>query len=432
MTAKTCARLLRILLLVLAVAALPGAAAAAPHDVHLEAGLKAFTTEHYLRAAEELTLSLEAHPTAKAALYLGNAYLNLGQLGKAKEVLERVLVLDPTSNRRELILKLVQGIASRNVGVIKISSVPAGATIYLDEKDARGRGKAPIELSLPPGKHRIIAELEGYESAAKDVTVAFGETSALEFALRPVGCDLALSATPSAGRAAVDGGSAVAIPTTVRVAPGDHHVAFSAPGFEPQELPVRCAAAPLSLSAVLSAVPAERVVPKRTAVELTVNVPNATLTIDGLPVGLAGPQALSPGPHQLRAGAAGYRPLSSQLLLAEGELLRAQVQLVRPSWHALGAAVTLTALAATAEILALVAHAQGAATPSDSPTYGGHQDTELGLHITAATLAAGAVVGYALEFALVRSAVVRRSESAPRLGVATLPQGGAVTLAGRF
>ena len=432
MTAKTTARLLLLLLLVLSVAASPGFAAGSHPDTHFEAGVKAFTAKDYLKAAEELAQSLQLHPTAKAALYLGNAYLQLGQLGKAKEALERVLALDPATNRRELIVKLVQGIASRNVGVVKISSTPAGATIYLDEKDARGRGKAPIELSLPPGKHRVIAELEGYESTSQEVAVSFGETTELALALRTVGCDLVLTATPPGGRAAVDGGPEVAVPATVRVAPGDHRVAFSAAGFQSQELPARCQAAPLALSAVLVAAPAERKVARQTGVAVTVNVPNATLALDGAPLLTGKTLALAAGPHWLKARAPGYRPLSTQLSLPEGQLLQAEVRLVRPSWHALGAAVTLTALAATAEVLALVAHSQAAAAPADSPAYNSHHDTELGLHIAAGALAAGAIVGYALEFALVRSSLNPRAERLPRLGVATLLRGGALTLAGRF
>ena len=433
MIAKTTARLLVLLLWALWVAASPspGFAAGSHPDAHFEAGLKAFTAQDYLKAAEAFEQSLQIHPTAKAALYLGNAYLQLGQLGKAKEALERVLQIDPATNRRELIVKLVQGIASRNVGVINISSTPAGATIYLDEKDARGRGKAPIELSLPPGKHRVIAELEGYESAAQEVTVNFGETTELALALRAVGCDLALSATPG-GRAAVDGAAAVAVPATVRVAPGDHHVVFSAAGFQNQELPLRCLAAPLALSAVLVAVPAERTVARQTGVEVAVNVPNATLALDGAPLTTGKLLALAAGEHRLQARAPGYRPLSTQLTLREGEVLQAEVHLMRPTWHALGAAVTLTALAVTAEVLALVAHSQAAAESPESPAYGSHRDTALGLHIVAGTMAAGAIVGYALEFALVRSSLRQRAERTPRLGVAPLPYGGTLMLAGRF
>lgn len=431
MTAKTTAGLLGLLLLVLSVAASPGFAAGSQSDAHFEAGLKAFTAKDYLKAAEELTQSLQLHPTAKAALYLGNAYLQLGQLGKAKEALERVLEIDPATNRRELIVKLVQGIASRNVGVVKISSTPAGATIYLDEKDARGRGKAPIELSLPPGKHRVLAELEGYEPTAQEVVVSFGETTELALALRAVGCDLALSATPG-GRAAVDGGAAAAVPATVRVAPGEHRVVFSAAGFQSQELPVRCMAAPLALSAVLVAAPAERTVAPPTGVEVAVNVPNTMLVLDGAPLATGKPLALAAGSHQLQARAPGYRPLSTQLTLRDGEVLKAEVRLVRPSWHALGAAVTLTALAATAEVLALVAHSQAAASPADSPAYASQRDTALGLHIAAGTMAAGAIVGYALEYALVRSSLNQRAERVPRLGAATWPRGGALMLDGRF
>ena len=239
-----------VLLLLLTV--MTATATAAPPTPYYKAGLKSFAKGNYLKAAEEFTAALEVHPDVKTTLYLGNAYLKLGQLGKAKEALERALQIDPATPQREGIVKLVKNIASRNVGIVSITSTPAGATVYLNEKSENARGKTPFELSLPPGTHRLVFELQGHETRAAEVTIKFAETTALELALNPVSCELALNSTTPGARATIDG----AEPAKPRVTLGEHRVVFSAGGFKPQEFTVRCEGAqPLALDATLAAIP---------------------------------------------------------------------------------------------------------------------------------------------------------------------------------
>lgn len=419
-------------LLLLLLTASTAMAAESSSDTHHKAGMKAFAAEDYLKAAEELDASLKLHPDAKTALYLGNAYLKLGQLGKAKEALERAVQIDPANPHRDGILKLVQGIESRNVGVVQITSTPPGATIYVEEKDAKPRGKAPIELSLSPGTHRLIGELEGFESTSAQVTVLFGETTKLELVMGARGCELALTATPPGSRAAVDSTEAVVLPAKVNIGRGEHKVTFAAAGFRTQELPVRCeGTAPLKLNAELTALPPpEKVV--QTGLALGVNVPDAAIAIDDQPIAIGKIVPLPAGSHRLRASAAGYRPLTASLQLGEGELLRGDVQLSRRTWHALGSAIALTALAITAESLALVAHAQSGADIPDGPAYRTHQSTEIAMHVTAGILAAGAIVGYVLEFTLGHSTLSLRDRQRPARVSTALRLGSTLMLTGQF
>lgn len=430
MISKTTA--LPLLALALACAAAsPAAAKERSAEAQKKAGYKAFAAEDYLKASEELAAAIELHPDAKAALYLGNAYLKLGQLSRAKEALELVLRIDPENPRRDGIVKLIQSIDQRNVGVVKITSKPAGATIYVRDKSGQARGRTPLELSLPPGTHRLIAELADHEAASAEVNVQFGTTTAIELPLRPIGCELALTATPAGTRAAVDGREAVAVPAKVLIGPGDHRVAFSGSGLITQELPVRCqGAAPLALGATLVALsPPPAIV--RTGIELGTSVRGAELSLDGQRVPPGKPVPLPAGPYLLRAQAAGYRPLSAPISIVQDQVLQADVRLVRPTWYALGSAVALTALAITAESVALAAHFQAANDIPDGPSYRAHQTTELALHITAGTLAAGAVVGYVLEFTLGRSALVLRDKRTARIN-AVLRAGGPLALSGQF
>ncbi len=216
------------------------ALAAGGTDPHYLAGVKAYGEDDHLKAAEELNTSLNERPNAKTALYLGNAYLKLGQLGKAREALELAYKLDPKSKKRTAIRKLIETIDARNVGVLRIVSSPPGATIRVDAETG-GRGKTPMELSLSPGRYRLLAELDGHDPGSReDLLVELGETADVEFVLRALACDLSLAATPPTTQASIDGTPPVALPTKVSIAAGEHKIVFSADAFEPKEQTVTC------------------------------------------------------------------------------------------------------------------------------------------------------------------------------------------------
>ncbi len=195
-------------------------------DEHYNTGVKAFQDAEYEKSAAEMRASLAAHPTAKAALYLGNAYLKLGRLGQAKEALKRVLTLAPHDPKREAILTLIRSIDARTVGKVLVTSFPAGATIYVDSEATPDRGKAPQELAIPPGHHAIIAVLDGYETQTLEAEAAGGEAVKVDFTLRAKGCDLALTAEPAACLVSIDGAPAVAL-GEASVPTGGHKVAVT-------------------------------------------------------------------------------------------------------------------------------------------------------------------------------------------------------------
>jgi len=225
-------------------------------DEHYAAGVAAFAAGDYPKTVTEMNASLAAKPNAKAALYLGNAYLKLGLLGAAKEALERALVLDPANPKRNAIRTLIKGIEDRDSARVTITSTPPGATIYLGSEQAGvARGKAPSELVLTPGAYELTVALEGYEAETKPQALKSGDRVTLDFVLRAKGCDVSLSAGTFGARASLDGAEPVPVPTQARVAVGEHTVTFTATGFESKVVPFACdGTKPVALEAKLVAV----------------------------------------------------------------------------------------------------------------------------------------------------------------------------------
>lgn len=82
------------------------------------------------------------------------------------------------------LLVLVISRANSPVGFVEISSIPAGATVSIDDVP---RGTTPatgsLEVSLPAGKHTLVVTKEGYTSYVGAFQVERGETKNISIEL---------------------------------------------------------------------------------------------------------------------------------------------------------------------------------------------------------------------------------------------------------
>lgn len=285
-------------------------------DTHYAAGVAAFAAGDYPTTITEMNASIAAHPNSKAALYLGNACLKLGQLGAAKAALKRALQLDPNNPKRDAIARLIKGIEHQDAAKVTITSTPPGATVYLGSEDPGAAfGKTPNELALTPGAHTLFVGLEGYETEKRDHEFTSGEKVTLEFALRTKGCDVSLSAEPPGARASIDGGEPLALPVSTRVGVAAHTVVFKADGYESSELPLACdGTKPVTLAAKLV-----RIVPVG---RVKVQAPGGTVVaIDGKVISaeqIAAGLTLSAGRHEVTFTAAGKPPYKKVIEVPAG------------------------------------------------------------------------------------------------------------------
>ena len=88
-------------------------------------------------------------------------------------------------------------------GTLHLSSVPDGARIYVDE---RYEGKAPVALAgLKPGAYAVRAELDGYGTQSRTVTLVNGGSASEEFRLSNVMGRLEVVTAPPGARLTLDG-----------------------------------------------------------------------------------------------------------------------------------------------------------------------------------------------------------------------------------
>ena len=88
-------------------------------------------------------------------------------------------------------------------GTLRLSSVPEGARFYLND-EPRGRGPLAIP-GLKPGEYVVRAEMEGYGTMTKSVTVGNGISASEEFRLSNVMGRLEVCTSPVGAQVWVDG-----------------------------------------------------------------------------------------------------------------------------------------------------------------------------------------------------------------------------------
>src|SRR6185437_4180022 len=124
------------------------------------------------------------------------------------------------------------------VAVLDVVTSPPGATLYVDRKELGSRGHGPRKLALPPGRYRVLAELDGYEPAASaPVDAVLGGSTRVELTLvRVVGTvHIDVAGAPASVvevRADDERGAPICTaPCDASLPPGPHQLYFGAKGF---------------------------------------------------------------------------------------------------------------------------------------------------------------------------------------------------------
>lgn len=284
------------------------------------AGVNAFQNGNYPRAVTLLQASMEAKASAKAAMYLGNAHLKLGQIDAARASFARVLELEPEHPKRAAVAALIQDLEARVEVKLRVDSTPPGAKIFVDSEAKGEVGTTPAEIDVTIGRRKVIVVLDGYATATREEVIVPGKPVEMSFALEGRGCDVTLSAKgPPAARASVDGGDNVALPAKVLIPKGEHKIVVTSPTFEPQTLPFVCDGfKPAAIEATLLVQQGRLALPTG---------PGTVIKIDGKLVALSAADAargigLSPGRHEVAVTVGDEPTRTTTVDVAAGESVR--------------------------------------------------------------------------------------------------------------
>ena len=186
---------------------------------------------------------------------------------------------------------------------VQVDSTPPGATVWLNARVGRPRGKTPVTFQLPPRKASLLIEASGYDAVRQPVELQAKAKTQIKVTLVKTLPTVRITTTPPGARVHLVGGETLPgqTPLIARLSAGEYTVKIELTGHDPVERTFTLAMthtqdAPLQVSAeMVKATPKGQLM-------VVVNGP-ATVLIDGSPVGqtpLPGPLTLAEGMHQLK------------------------------------------------------------------------------------------------------------------------------------
>lgn len=190
--------------------------------------------------------------------------------------------------------------------IISFSSVPTGATVFIDDKQV---GQTPLSLELLSGGHKVSLTKELFSGLSLDIVVTAGKPEAHRIKMQSLPARLMLSSKPAQAAVSIDKEYKGITPLTISLSSQtEHEIVLSAPGHK-------------STSRVLTLKPGEEqkisltLKQEHGTIYLTTNPPDASITINGKHYSSTQRKLSLPSQsHTVVVKAPGYKPVTRTIL----------------------------------------------------------------------------------------------------------------------
>lgn len=301
-----------------------------PSDAKAEArsrfdgGLALFEEGNNAAALAEFQRAYDLIPNPVVLFNIGLVYAAMNRPAEAADALQKV-VKEPAGLSPDIVTRANQTLSQQLGRIAEVTiacNVPA--TIEVDNVEA---ARAPLAgpLKIAGGSHIIGAIAAGYTPQRKQLTVAGGAKSSLEFNLTPMEgrlAHLSLKSRLPGADVMLDGELVGRTPltTSLTLMPGSHKVELARPGY-------RTARTELTLgdgaTGEIALEPEEdRAEIARTGgdLKLAITETESLVTVDGTPRGpYTASLRLAPGTHHLLIERGGFRPNERDVDVASGQ-----------------------------------------------------------------------------------------------------------------
>lgn len=255
-------------------------------------------------------------------------------------------------------LVLLQGQAlAQRVYRVKIDSIPTGAAVYLEAKEAGVQGYTPHTFKLKAGSYTFMLEAEGYQPFARTVKIAKNSTFTFTLVKNPSPAVLTVSPAPGSSSTGADvkiNGKAVGtVPVKVSLQPGRYLLEVTRPGYKTfnqwldvQEGERRTVVVDLAAAA-----------PDTGGILVSSNINGAQVYVDGKKHPDTVPtlvENLKPGKYTIELRAEGYTPAQQEVTVEAGKNIKITVDLEPDAAAVAASSGTLMILASEKEAEILV------------------------------------------------------------------------------
>ncbi|HSQ67376.1 MAG TPA: TonB-dependent receptor, partial [Polyangiaceae bacterium] len=283
-------------------------------DLQFQLGAEAYQKGEFKAALEHFLASNRLVPNRNVLFNIARTYEELRLAPDAYRYYVDALSGETRDAQRQRIEDALRRVAPM-VAVLKVTTDPPGATVYLDRKDLGPRGNTPANLGLTTGKHRVIVELSGYETATQEnVETVVGKEQRVDLKLIAILGTVHVEGEDGATVKIDTADSPVVgtIPCALQVKPGRHTLIVEKAGYAEQDVPIDVPPrGELTARAHLSA--------QTGAVVVNTDIRDALITIDDQPSGFTPAVLAVPiGTHKLRVTLSGFRPIEQTIEVTKG------------------------------------------------------------------------------------------------------------------
>ena len=203
---------------------------------HFQQGVALYEEGNYPAALAEFQAAYQMAPAAAVLFNIGLTYKALYKYADAAVMLERYLVESKNDTRvsnekRQQVVQLIEEMKSLLAPITFVLSPPS-AHVTVDGRPMTLTAQNTLELAS--GSHTVDVSADGYESQRREVTVAAGVPSTVEFRLKviPRTGKVRVTSSQSGTRVFVDGTDRGLAPLELELAAGGHQLEARADGYE--------------------------------------------------------------------------------------------------------------------------------------------------------------------------------------------------------
>ena len=285
-------------------------------ELEFSVGAEAYQRAEFKTALEHFLMSNRLVPNKNVVFNVARCYEQLKSYPEAFRYYSLALEGEQDPDARAKISRALTQI-QQFVTVLRVTTNPPSAVVYIDRRDLGARGQTPLVLGLAPRHYQLIAERPGYESVTADVPdTPAGQALSLDLTLKPILGSVTFSGETGAEVRVQDELGAVDcfVPCTASLAPGNHTASVTKEGFRSSEIP-------FSLVAHQSISVKARLEPQVGSLVLSTDEPGALIQVDGRARGFT-PAILTvtARAHQIHLSLKGFRTEVRQMTVpANGE-----------------------------------------------------------------------------------------------------------------
>lgn len=260
---------------------------AAQARFHDERARAHYEANRFEQALEEFFLEERLAPNPRTVFNIALCFDRLHREEEAYLFYQEYAASDDADETRRSFVATALARLEPRLARVRIDSDPAGATIYVDDRDHGSYGITPRVLALSEGAHHVVCERDGHRVAEGDVTLVRGSEATLTLSLVRIEGHLVVTARMG-GEVTVrsDAGTVVAsgaAPLDAALPPGPYTVELVADGHRPWRDVARVEA---DATRTVEATP-EPLPPPTGELTITSNIPGALIEVDGEPAGFA-------------------------------------------------------------------------------------------------------------------------------------------------